>query len=158
MVLSRGSFRSSRLGNNPTFPSPLAFFILAPLGEAPLRKTRVLVANRPRLMRELIRATIADQPDIEVVGEIRDDAEILPAVDLMQPDFLIITLDESDQRPIICDFVLERHPQVKILAIAPDRNSSIFYWASLHIRSSQIDPSEEGVLNALRGKVHIVGR
>jgi hypothetical protein len=31
---------------------------------------RVLVANRPRLMRELIVATFADQPDIEIVGEI----------------------------------------------------------------------------------------
>jgi hypothetical protein len=30
----------------------------------------VLVANHPRLMRELVMATIADQPDIEVVGEV----------------------------------------------------------------------------------------
>jgi len=31
---------------------------------------RVLVGNRPRLMRELLMATIADQSDIEIVGTI----------------------------------------------------------------------------------------
>ena len=40
-----------------------------------MRKIRVLVANRPRLMRELVLATIADQPDIEVVGETQNESE-----------------------------------------------------------------------------------
>ena len=35
---------------------------------------RVLVANRPRLMRETILATFADQPDIEIVGEVADES------------------------------------------------------------------------------------
>ena len=39
------------------------------------RTIRVLVANRPRLMRELIVATFADQPDIEIVGEVENDEE-----------------------------------------------------------------------------------
>jgi hypothetical protein len=38
---------------------------------------RVLVANRPRLMRETILSTFADQPDIEIVGEVDDDSEIV---------------------------------------------------------------------------------
>jgi chemotaxis response regulator CheB len=33
-----------------------------------VNKIRVLVANRPRLMRELVLAMIADQPDIEEIG------------------------------------------------------------------------------------------
>jgi D-glycero-alpha-D-manno-heptose-7-phosphate kinase len=41
-----------------------------------MRKLRVLVANRPRLMRELVLATIFDQPDIEIAGEIKEDSEI----------------------------------------------------------------------------------
>ena len=31
---------------------------------------RILVANRPRVMRELLLATLADRPDIEIVGEV----------------------------------------------------------------------------------------
>jgi len=30
---------------------------------------RVLVANHPRLMREIVLTTFADQPDIEIVGK-----------------------------------------------------------------------------------------
>ena len=33
---------------------------------------RVLLANRPRLMCELILATFSDQPDIEIVDEVPD--------------------------------------------------------------------------------------
>jgi len=37
---------------------------------------RVLVANQPRLLRELMLSTFADQPDIEIVGEVTDESEI----------------------------------------------------------------------------------
>ena len=55
-----------------------------------MEKIRVLVANRPRLMRELVLATISDQPDIEIMGEIRDDAEIVQIVAESHPDVVII--------------------------------------------------------------------
>ena len=45
-------------------------------GECLMEKLiRVLVANHPRLMRETILATFADQPDIEIVGEVEDESE-----------------------------------------------------------------------------------
>ena len=117
-----------------------------------MKKVRVLVANRPRLMRDLVRTTISDQPDIEIVGEVHGEFEIFEAIEQTKPDFLIIALDDSDARPVICDFVLERFPHMKILALAPDRNSSIYYWAAVEICSNRIEASEDGVLNTLRGK------
>ncbi|HXQ33319.1 MAG TPA: hypothetical protein VN843_04790, partial [Anaerolineales bacterium] len=50
-----------------------------------MKPIRVLVANRPRLIRELVMATIADQPDIEIVGEIQQESEIESAVDKTNP-------------------------------------------------------------------------
>jgi chemotaxis response regulator CheB len=113
---------------------------------------KVLVANRPRLMRELVLATISDQPDIEVVGVLEDEAVILESVEQAHPDFVIVALDESEQRPAICDVLLERFPRLRILALAAERNSTILYWASLSIRSNQVETSEEGILSALRGQ------
>lgn len=113
---------------------------------------RVVVANQPRLMRELVVETINEQPDIEVVAEIQNESEILQVVDGTNPDFLIIALDESDRRPAICDVLLQRHPEMKILALAPERNSSIFFWASFDIHASPVEASEAGILKALRGK------
>lgn len=89
---------------------------------------RVVVANRPRLMRELVVETISEQPDIEIIAEIQDEDKIVDAVEEKHPDFLIIALNESDQRPPLCDILLRRYPEMKILALAPERNSSIFYW------------------------------
>lgn len=115
------------------------------------RNVRVLVANRPRLIRELILATIADQPDIEVVGEVVNEGDLLPTVEEQRPDFLIVALDESGARPSVCDILLAKFPDMKILALAPERNSSVFYWASLDIHSFDVEASEEGILGVLRG-------
>lgn len=114
---------------------------------------RVLVANKPRLIRELVSATISDQPDIQVVGEIQQETEMENAVEQMQPDVLIVALDRSDRLPDSCASILLKHPQMRVIAIAPHRNSSMFYRACLHIESSEIEASEAGVLGAIRGSV-----
>lgn len=113
---------------------------------------RVVVANRPRLMRELVVETISEQPDIEILAEIQDEDKIVDAVEEKHPDFLIIALDDSDQRPPLCDLLLRRYPEMKILALAPERNSSIFYWGSFDIHESSVEASEAGILSALRRK------
>lgn len=122
-----------------------------------MKNIRVLVANRPRLMRELVLATISDQPDIEIVGEVEDENELESAVSEKRPDFLIVALGGRNRLPISCDKILQQHPGLRIIAIAPDRNNTMFYWASLKIQSSQIETSEQGVLNALRGRSQFVG-
>lgn len=119
---------------------------------------RVLVANQPRLMRELVTATISDQPDIEVVGEIQQEIELENAVEQMRPDVLIVALDRSERLPEVCESILRNHPQLRVIAIASDRNSTIFYRVSFHIESNQIEASEAGVLGAIRGKIEPAAR
>jgi chemotaxis response regulator CheB len=114
------------------------------------RVIRILVANRPKLMRELILATLADEPGIEVVGEVLDEAEIRDRVHQTLPDLLVIALDEPAKRPDICDTLLRDHPGLRIIAVASQQNCSVFYWASFDIHSSEIEPSEQGILNAVR--------
>ena len=116
-----------------------------------MRKIKVLVANRPRLMRELVTATLSDQTDIEIVGVLEDEASILKTVEQSQPDVLIIASERPEDRQHICDVLLDRFPHLRILALAAERNSTVFYWASLDIRSNRIENSEESILNALRG-------
>lgn len=117
-----------------------------------MKSIRVLVANRPRLIRELVMSTISDQTDIEIVGEIEQESEIEGAVEKTHPDFLIVALDKSNHPPPICLAALESHPRMRVIAIAPDRNSVMFYWTSLRIQSNAIEASEASFLGALRGK------
>lgn len=73
-----------------------------------MKRVRVLVANHPRLMRELVMATIADQPDIEVVGEVQNESDLADIVEQVQPDVLIIAMgeDEPEKRLGQCGFLL----------------------------------------------------
>jgi chemotaxis response regulator CheB len=102
-------------------------------------------------MRELVLETITEQPDIELIAEIQNEDEIVERIEGTEPDFLIIALPESDRRPKICDVLLRRHPRMKILALAPERNSSIFVWATFDIHSNSVEASEAGILATLRG-------
>ena len=121
------------------------------------KSIRVLVANHPRLMRETILTAFADQPDIEVVGEVEDESEISDSVKRTLPNFVVIALDHPGTRPPICDVLLREHPEVRVIAVAPAKNYVVYYWASLDIHSSNIEASEEGVLGALRNKLATTG-
>jgi chemotaxis response regulator CheB len=111
---------------------------------------RVLVANQPRLLRELILTTFSDQPDIEIVGEVTDESDISAKVSKTDPNFVVIALDDPTKRPAICDDLLREHPNLRVIAVAPRRESVVYYWASFAIHSSDIEASEEGILNILR--------
>jgi DNA-binding NarL/FixJ family response regulator len=103
-------------------------------------------------MRELVLETIIEQDDIEIVAEIENEDEIAHIVEGTHPDFLIIALDDSNQRPALCDTLLRRYPEMKILALAPNRNVSTFFWASFDIHSIPVEASEAGILSTLRRK------
>lgn len=116
------------------------------------KPTRILVANRPKLMREVVLAALADQPGIEVVGEVSDEAEILDQVHARLPDLLVIALDESEQRPAICERVLREYPELRIIAVASRKDRTLYFWASFDIHCADIEPSTEGILGAVQNK------
>ncbi|MGH9643780.1 MAG: hypothetical protein ACRD3Q_15330 [Terriglobales bacterium] len=121
-----------------------------------MKSVRVLVANRPRLMRELVLATIADQPDIEIVGEVREESELASAVEQVHPDALILALEDPESRRVECGFLLGRYPGMKILALAPEQNRGVMYWAIVDVRTKPVESSEAGILNALRDRPSVV--
>ena len=100
-----------------------------------------------------MRTALSRHADMEIVGEIEDELEILPALERTQAHCLVIAQEESSRRPAICDEVFDKYPHVKILAVDPGSDDSVFYWMFMEIRLSRIETSEEGVINALRGNL-----
>lgn len=113
---------------------------------------RVLVANRPRLMRELVLSTLSEQTGIHVVGEAADEQDVPALVAETKPDFLLIALDESEKRPALCDVLLRDFPALRIIAVAPNANIGIFYWASFEIHSTKMEASEAALLEVMRSQ------
>ncbi|MGH9742066.1 MAG: hypothetical protein ACRD51_06905 [Candidatus Acidiferrum sp.] len=118
---------------------------------------RVLVANRPRLLRELVLSTLSEQAGINIVGEVENEQDVPLLVEETKPDFLLIALDESHRRPALCDELLQKFPALRIIAVAPNTNLGIFYWASLEIHSAKMEASEEALLEVMRGKTIRMG-
>lgn len=112
---------------------------------------RVLVANRPRLLRELVLSTLSEQAGINIVGEVENEKDVPALVEQTKPDFLVIALEESARRPPLCDQLLRKFPELRIIAVAPNANVGIFYWAAIEIRSSTLEASEEALLEVMRG-------
>ncbi len=127
------------------------------LQEECMKRLRVLVANRPRLMRELVLATIADQPDIEVVGEVSEESGLAEIIEELQPDALILALSNPETDSALCGFLLGRYPHMRILSLAPERNEGIYFWAVVDIHFKRLESSEANVLDALRTRPPSVG-
>ena len=113
---------------------------------------RVLVANRPRLLRELVLSTLSEQAGISIVGEVENEKDVPSLVAETKPDFLVIALDESRRRPPLCDQLLKKFPALRIIAVAPNTNVGILYWTSLDIHSTTMEASEEALLDVMLGK------
>jgi AmiR/NasT family two-component response regulator len=122
-----------------------------------VKRVRVLVANQPRLMREMVIATISDQPDIEIVGEVVNEDDLNDVVEQTLPDVLILSLEEPERPLGKSGFLLGRYPRMRILALAPEKNRGVYYWARIDIRNKAVESSEAGVLNAIREKPGLVG-
>ena len=116
-----------------------------------MKRVRVLVANHPRLMRELVMATVADQPDIEVVGEVQNESDLADIVEQAQPDVLIIAMDERAYR--ITRIGLGRH-------VGKQDEYAAAFGGVNYIRfnpdgATQVEPLQldQGVLSALQSNL-----
>jgi len=121
------------------------------------KPTRILVANHPRLMREVVVATLANQPGIEIVGEVTNRDEILLQVYATLPDLVVIGLDENEDRAPICDRVLREFPALRIIAVAAREDRTLCFWASFDIHCQDIEASPAGLLRAVYNTLDCAG-
>ena len=121
-----------------------------------MQKIKVLVANRPRLLRELVISTLANHPDIEVLNntaaEELMEEHLFSSIKRLQPDFLITTLENSGEPSKQCHFLLKRFAELQIIAVAPHSDSCVLYAMNQRIYSVPVAMSEQGIVDALHGK------
>ena len=110
---------------------------------------RVLMANRPKLMRELLVEMLQEESWIEIV-EVTQESEIRQVGQDTVPDLLVVTADKPGRRPAICDELLKEFLALRIIAVAPQENYAVCYWASLDIHAEDIESSEHGFLGAVK--------
>jgi DNA-binding NarL/FixJ family response regulator len=115
-----------------------------------IRAIRVAVANQPRMMRDLIAMSLAQEEDVEVVAQIGEEAEIPRLIEEIQPEFLIVSIDARRFGPLAREDMLQRHPELQIIALASDGNSFTLFSASDGVRSMTYREAEAEILDVLR--------
>ncbi len=110
-----------------------------------MTKIRVLLANHPRLMREVIGELINGQQDMEVVDEALDPVEVLVAARETKADAVILATKDSEE-PGLCSHLLVEFPNLTILGLASNGKTAFIRPR----RQEIVHPSGANILSALR--------
>jgi len=79
---------------------------------------RVLLVDDHPVVRHGLRSLLAGHPDIEVIGDVADGAEVLPFLSSAAADVLLLDIKMQNQSGIeVARRVRRLHPQVKIIIL-----------------------------------------
>ncbi|HEY6265358.1 MAG TPA: hypothetical protein VIW93_11195 [Candidatus Acidoferrum sp.] len=111
---------------------------------------RVVVANRPRLLRELVLSTLSGQEGISCGRNGKRTGRAFAG----GGDEARFSADRTGRAAKAAGAVLlQEFPALRIIAVAPNKNLGIFYWASFDIHSRTMEAGEEALLEAMRNSV-----
>jgi len=118
-------------------------------------KIRIVLANRPRMMRELVSEMINlnRQNDMEVVEvvEVEEVPKLLEAVRKNEADAVIVAFEDSEE-PGLCSRLLNEFPNLTILGLT-FQDKPAFIEQLCPRRREFIDPSKASIFDALRQAV-----
>lgn len=112
-------------------------------------KIKVLLAIRPRMIAEVVRYLVERQPDMAVIGEVIDLAELLLTIRTTGAEVVIITPADSDGEPGIGGYLLVMYPQLKIMVLSAKGDTAVLY-ASGSPQKQMDDVGEAAILGAIR--------
>ena len=120
-----------------------------------MKKISVLLANRPRMVRALVREMIERQPDMEVVGEVLDPLNVISAAQETEADIVVIAINNGEAQELRRRLLVQC-PNVAILALSLSGGTA-FIEQLRPQRREMVDPSEATILHAFRQAVQASG-
>jgi DNA-binding NarL/FixJ family response regulator len=115
-----------------------------------LERIRVLLVGIGGILGEIISEIVAQQPDMEIVGQLADDRELVAATRSTRCDAVILGLAEEEELPAACLELLEEHPGITILTVLMN-GSQAFVYRLKPERVSVGDLSTATLADAIRG-------
>lgn len=113
-------------------------------------KTRVLLVDMPRLLRDMIARAIEAQDDMQVVGEAPNPSAIGSAVTETDPEFVIVGLERAEL-PRDCAAFLSHRARPRLLGIeAVDGRAFLYELRPDRIRLGDGSVTPEELVSALR--------
>jgi len=82
--------------------------------------SRIIMANQPRLWRDLLSYAIEKTPDLQVVGKVSNISKLYSFVEQSKPNWVIISLPYNGNIPKIIAKFLNLHPSIAVMAVSQD--------------------------------------
>jgi two-component system, NarL family, response regulator NreC len=87
-------------------------------GQTMIKKQRIILVEDQTILREGLRSLLADQPDLEIVGEAQDGLEAIRLVAQLLPDLVLTDLSMPRMNGIeAIREIKKKWPQIKILTL-----------------------------------------
>jgi DNA-binding NarL/FixJ family response regulator len=86
--------------------------------ERPQRANVILLANRPRMLRELMHQLLRRIPQTRFVFEFTDEDELSELLDAVHAQWLVISLEVDGSLPAGIEEIMLRHPDLEVLAMS----------------------------------------
>jgi hypothetical protein len=109
------------------------------------------IIGMPRILRTVITSILMDQPDIEVVGELPEDAD-LAAVEALGATLFTVGLGRTGELPAAAEHLLADHAAVRMLGLSREGRLGYLYTLQPH-REPVGEVSPETLLAAIRSAV-----
>jgi hypothetical protein len=113
--------------------------------EGPAPPIRVLVTNLSETFADLLAVLIREQPDMVLMGMVRDKVGSLMAA--KDADVLILGAPQIHPPPGICSHLLSEYPELRIIVMTPNGERSMLYWRGLRRRRLFSDSLKNVVTN-----------
>ena len=108
---------------------------------------RVLIANLTGVVAELITQAIHQQPDIELLGAVRQWSEV--NVLIGKATIFVVGVEDEVFSSEICLELLNNYPELKILILRANSDEGIAYWLALHRQPMQV-VSSHSLIESMR--------
>jgi hypothetical protein len=105
----------------------------------------------PRILRDVITTIVADQPDMEIVGEVPENADV-SEVDALGASFLTVGLDPSGVLPPTAGRLLSDRNAVPMLGLSAEGRHGYLYELRPH-RQPIGEVSPDVLLSTIRSAV-----
>ena len=96
---------------------------------------RVLLANGPRLFRDMLQRVMQNTRGIEVVGQVTDPQALRAAILQTGAHWLVVSLNADGSLPVHVEQLLTEFPSLCVLGVADDGSRAAVRWAEIHQES-----------------------
>ena len=93
--------------------------------------TKVVLAVKPQLLRELLRRVIEEKSEMEIECEVFDPIDLLLAVKDTEADVVVMNLSESHRTPEICTHLLTEFPDLLVIGISAQSDRAYAYRSAI---------------------------